>query len=65
MRDGVSIIAVVMHADDDLRFSEAAALLDYGFSQVQGETAYDRGAFVKNVRVRGGKAHACLLYTSK
>lgn len=33
-RDGKEIIAVVMHSDDDeTRFSEAAALLDYGFEQ--------------------------------
>lgn len=64
-RDGVSVIAVVMHADDDLRFAEAAALLDYGFSQVQAEKAYDRGALVKNVRVRDGKAHAVAVRTKE
>lgn len=56
-RNGVSIIAVVMHADDDLRFSEAAALLEHGFSKVTGETVYQKNTFVKNVRVRDGKAH--------
>lgn len=56
-RDGVAIIAVVMHADDDLRFSEAAALLDRGFARVRAEKAYDRGRLVKSVRVREGKAH--------
>ena len=33
-RDGHELIAVVMHSEDEeSRFSEAAALLDYGFSQ--------------------------------
>lgn len=33
-RDGRELIAVVMHSyDDETRFSEAAALLDYGFAQ--------------------------------
>lgn len=33
-RNGRELIAVVMHSyDDDTRFSEAAALLDYGFAQ--------------------------------
>ena len=35
-RDGTELIAVVMHADDEAaRFTEAAALLDYGFNYFQ------------------------------
>ena len=33
-RDGRELLVIVMHsADEDTRFSEAAALLDYGFSK--------------------------------
>lgn len=56
-RDGVNLIAVVMHADEDRRWDEAAALLDYGFQEVRMETAYDRHDLVQSVRVRGGEAH--------
>ena len=38
-RDGRELLVIVMHsADEDTRFSEAAALLDYGFSKKTGST---------------------------
>lgn len=53
-RDGLQLIAVVMLSDTDQRWSEAAALLDYGFAQVKMETAYAKDALAEKIRVHGG-----------
>lgn len=53
-RDGLQLIAVVMHSDTDQRWSEAAALLDYGFERVNPKIAYAKDVLAKEVRVHGG-----------
>lgn len=56
-RNGIHLVAVLMHVDDDRRWDEAATLLDYGFTQVEPALAYARDDLVVNVSVRGGKNH--------
>ena len=56
-RDGLQLIAVVLHAGDDRRFIEAAELLDYGFACAKMESAYSKDELVANVRVHDGKAY--------
>lgn len=53
-RDGVDLIAVVMHVDKDKRFDEAAKLLDYGFGKVKLHKAYSKDELVKTVHVHNG-----------
>lgn len=54
-RGGVHLIAVVMHADKDKRFDEAAKLLDYGFEKVKLYRAYARDDLARTVHVRQGR----------
>lgn len=54
-RGAVRLIAVVMHAEDERRWEEAAALLDYGFRTIRPELAYTQYDLATTVRVRGGK----------
>lgn len=54
-RNGVNLIAVVMHAADDKRFIEATKLLDYGFNNVKMVRAFAKDEVVQNIRVHGGK----------
>lgn len=56
-RDGVTLIAAVMHAEDERRFAEAAKVLDYGFSRVKRHTAYPKEALSDTVFVRDGETH--------
>lgn len=56
-RDGVELVAVVMHAADDRRFLEAGQLLDYGFSHVRRQKAAERDALVHSVHVHGGSSY--------
>ena len=56
-RDGVELVAVVMHAADDRRFLEAGQLLDYGFSHVRRQKAADRDELVHSVHVHGGTSY--------
>lgn len=54
-RDGLSLIAVVMKSPTSaLRFSNATALLDYGFSNYSYKSFGNKGEFVKNVDVTKG-----------
>jgi len=53
-RNGVNLIAVVMHAADDKRFIEATKLLDYGFQNVKMVKAFAKDEVVQNIRVHGG-----------
>lgn len=54
-RNGVNLIAVVLHADDGCRFTEAATLLDYGFTKVNMEKAFSKDELIKSIYVQGGK----------
>ena len=55
-RGGVELIAVVLHSPTmETRFSDAAALLDYSFGQVQAEKGVDQARTEKTLLVRGGK----------
>jgi serine-type D-Ala-D-Ala carboxypeptidase (penicillin-binding protein 5/6) len=54
-RNGVNLIAVVLHAGDGCRFTEAATLLDYGFAKVNMEKAFSKDELIKSVYVQGGK----------
>jgi len=56
-RNGVNLIAVVMHAADDQRFIEATKLLDYGFSNLKMVRAFAKNEVVQNIRVHGGKLY--------
>ncbi|MFA6848834.1 MAG: D-alanyl-D-alanine carboxypeptidase family protein [Selenomonadaceae bacterium] len=56
-RNGVNLIAVVLHANDGCRFTEAETLLDYGFTKVSMEKAFSKNELVKPVYVRGGKGY--------
>ncbi|SEJ76444.1 D-alanyl-D-alanine carboxypeptidase (penicillin-binding protein 5/6) [Propionispira arboris] len=56
-RNGVNLIAVVMHAADNERFIEAAKLLDYGFKNVKMVKAFAKDEVVQNIRVHGGKIY--------
>ena len=54
-RDGLNLIAVIMKAPTTaLRFSEAKALLDYGFTNYSSCTLSSSGEIVKNIRVNQG-----------
>ena len=54
-RDGLSLIAVVMKAPTSaLRFSNAASLLDYGFSNYSYKSFGNRGETVKQIAVTKG-----------
>ena len=54
-RDNLSLIAVIMKAPTTaLRFSEAKALLDYGFANYSATTLSKEGEIVKNVTVQKG-----------
>lgn len=48
-RDGVTLIAVLLHSD--ARWQEAAQLMDYGFHQVKSELAFTEKELARNVRV--------------
>lgn len=55
-RDGTDLIAVVMAAEDENgRFSDAAALLDYGFTRVRSAELIARQNAVKTVWVHSGR----------
>jgi len=55
-RDGVELIAVVLHSSDmDTRFSDAAALLEYGFGQVTAVKGVDKARTEKSALVRDGR----------
>jgi len=56
-RNGVNLIAVIMHAADDKRFIEATKLLDYGFNNLKMVRAFAKEEVVKNIRVHGGKTY--------
>ena len=54
-RNGVELIAIVMHADDtQTRFEDARKLLDYGFTQVTMHKGINKDRVSKSVWVRGG-----------
>lgn len=53
-RDGVNLIAVVLHCAQDYRWYEAAALLDYGFEKVTMETMVTKEGSSTFVRVDDG-----------
>ncbi len=55
-RDGVELIAVVLHASDaETRFTDAKKLLDYGFPRVQTVRGMSREDAECHVWVRGGQ----------
>ena len=54
-RDGLSLIAVVMHAPStDVRFSEAQKLLNFGFSNFTNISFGDKGDIVGSLNVEKG-----------
>lgn len=56
-RDGVELIAVVLHSSDmNTRFQDAAALLDYGFPEVKLVRGIARDEAVQHVWVSGGRS---------
>lgn len=56
-RDGVELIAVVMHTpDEEARFTEAAKLLDYGFAKVEAGTLLKKEEFQEVAWVKGSDA---------
>lgn len=63
-RDGINLIAVVLHAAKDYRWYEAAALLDYGFDRVKMETLAKKENMNAYVRVQGGDAYRVQAYPS-
>ena len=55
-RDGMRLIAVVMHStDSDTRFDDAKKLLDYGFATVKMKHALSKERIRKNIWVENGK----------
>ena len=48
-RDGLSLIAVIMHSpSSDIRFQEAQKLLNYGFSNFTNISFGDKGDVLRN-----------------
>lgn len=55
-RDGVQLIAVVLHSDDvNTRFTEAEKLLEYGFSKVKKMKSIDKSRTERTVLVSHGE----------
>lgn len=55
-RDGVQLIAVVLHSDDvNTRFTEAGNLLEYGFSKVKKMKSMDKSRTERTVLVSHGE----------
>ena len=55
-RDGVQLIAVVLHSDDvNTRFTEAGKLLEYGFSKVKKMKSMDKRRTERTVLVSHGE----------
>lgn len=55
-RDGVQLIAVVLHSDDvNTRFTEAGKLLEYGFSKVKKMKSMDKSRIERTVLVSHGE----------
>ena len=55
-RDGVQLIAVVLHSDDvNTRFTEAGKLLEYGFSKVKKMKSMDKSRTERTVLVSHGE----------
>ncbi|MDQ0203268.1 D-alanyl-D-alanine carboxypeptidase family protein [Pectinatus haikarae] len=55
-RNGVTLIAVVMHTEDGQnRFSEAQELLDYGFKNVRMQPGYKKTDLMQSIHVHNGK----------
>lgn len=55
-RDGVTLIAVVMHTEAGPdRFTEAQELLNYGFNNVRLQPAYKKSDLMQSVHVHGGE----------
>ena len=55
-RDGVQLIAVVLHSDDvNTRFTEAGKLLEYGFSKVKKMKSIDKSRTERTVLVSHGE----------
>ena len=55
-RDGIQLIAVVLHSDDvNTRFTEAGKLLEYGFSKVKKMKSMDKSRTERTVLVSHGE----------
>ena len=55
-RDGVQLVAVVLHSDDvNTRFTEAGKLLEYGFSKVKKMKSMDKSRTERTVLVSHGE----------
>ncbi len=55
-RDGVTLIAVVMHTDSEPdKFSEAKQLLNYGFQKVRMQSAYSKSDLTRAVHIHDGE----------
>ncbi len=62
-RSGVELIAVVLHASSmETRFSDAAALLDYGFGNITAVKGIDRARTEKTAWVRDGRDYRVTLH---
>ena len=65
-RNGISLTAVVMAAPDPKkRFSEAASLLDYGFSLCKNYSEKTSKIIPKTLKINGGKKNEIKLKTSE
>ncbi len=54
-RNGVELIAIIMHAEDTrTRFDDARKLLDYGFTQVKMHKGINKDRVDKKIWVKGG-----------
>lgn len=55
-KDGVTLIAVIMHTENAPdRFKEAQELLDYGFKNVHLQRGYKKADLIQPLHVHGGK----------
>lgn len=58
VRNGVELIAIVMHSPDpNTRFTDAASMLDFGFGRVKMVEGLRKKDVSKNLLVRGGKKY--------
>ena len=54
-RNGVELIAIIMHAEDtETRFTDARKILDYGFGQVKMHKGINKDRVDKKIWVKGG-----------
>jgi len=60
-RDGMQLIAVVLHSNG--MYDEVSALLDYGFQNYQKKNFYGSRQLIKDIMVEGGKTEQIRVFT--